>query len=42
MSTEFDLAIEPLEDLDAPAFSDFEAGVAIGLAIVGLAVAVAT
>jgi hypothetical protein len=39
MSTTFDLAIEPLEDLDAPSFSDFEAGVAVGLAIVGLALA---
>lgn len=42
MSSSLDLAIESLEGLDAPSFSDFVAGVGIGLAIVGLAVAAAT
>jgi hypothetical protein len=37
-----DLAIEPLEAVDAPGMGDYEAGVAVGLAIVALAVAVAT
>ena len=42
MSNALDLAIEPLEDLDAPALSDIEAGIGIGLGLVALAVAVAT
>ncbi len=42
MSNALDLAIEPLEDFDAPAASDFENGVMVGLGIVALAIAVAT
>lgn len=42
MSNALDLRIEALEGLDAPEFSDFEKGVAVGLAIVALAVAAAT
>ncbi len=39
MSTNLDLAIEPLEALDAPSLDQFIAGVGVGLALVGLAVA---
>jgi hypothetical protein len=42
MSSTLDLAIEPLESLDVPSFSDFVAGIGIGLAIVALGVAAAT
>lgn len=42
MTNAMDLRVEPLEALDAPSLSDFEKGVATGLAIVALAVAVAT
>ena len=42
MSNALDLAIEPLEGLDAPALSDVEKGIAVGLALVALGVAVAT
>jgi hypothetical protein len=42
MSDALDLGIESLEALDAPAFKDFVAGIGVGLAIVGLAVAAAT
>lgn len=39
MNDILDLAIEPMEGLDAPAMSDFENGVMVGLALVGLALA---
>jgi hypothetical protein len=42
MSDAMDLGVETLEGLDAPSFSDFVAGIGVGLAIVGLAVAAAT
>jgi hypothetical protein len=42
MSNALDLAIEPLEALDVPSLSDVEKGIAVGLALVALGVAVAT
>lgn len=41
MITKQSTAITPLEDLDAPDWGDFEAGVGVGVALVGVAVGAA-
>ena len=42
LAPELDLGIEELDDMLAPGFTDFAAGFATGVALVGLGVAAAT